>query len=254
VVVVNELLANRYWPGEDPIGKRITLDDSQQGATWITVIGVVKNVARGEWAAPQQEEIYLPFLQNRSYLEDPHPRVAYQTLVVRTSGEPAALAPSVRNAVWSLDRNLPVSEIQTMDQVIAHSTAQPRFNLFLLATFAGVALVLAAVGIYGVMSYSVSRRTHEIGLRMALGARPGDMLRLVVGQTMTLALVGAGAGLVGALALGRFMSSFLYGVRASDPVTFLAVSLILSAVALLASYIPARRATRIDPLLALRHE
>jgi putative ABC transport system permease protein len=149
---------------------------------------------------------------------------------------------------------LPVSEVQTMDAVVERSTAQPRFNLFLLATFAAVALVLAAVGIYGVMSYSVSRRTHEIGLRMALGARPGDVIRIVVGQAMVLALVGACAGFLGALALGRFMSSFLYGVRPSDPLTFLAMSLILGAVALMASYIPARRATRIDPLLALRHE
>ena len=255
VVVVNELLANRYWPGEDPIGKRITLDDARHDSTsWLTVVGVVKNAVRGDWAAPEHEEIYLPFLQNRSYLEDPGAHVAYQTLVIRTSGDAAALAPAVRNAVWSLDRSLPVSEVQTMDAVVERSTAQPRFNLFLLATFAAVALVLAAVGIYGVMSYSVSRRTHEIGLRMALGARPGDVMRVVVGQAMVLALVGACAGFVGALALGRFMSSFLYGVRPSDPLTFLAMSLILGAVALMASYIPARRATRIDPLLALRHE
>jgi putative ABC transport system permease protein len=180
--------------------------------------------------------------------------VAYQTLVIRTSGEAAALAPAVRNAVWSLDSNLPVSEVQTMDAVVARATAQPRFNLVLLATFAAVALVLAAVGIYGVMSYSVSRRTHEIGLRMALGAQPGDVLRIVVGQAMVLAIIGACVGLLGALALGRFMSSFLYGVQPSDPLTFLAMAVVLGAVALTASYIPARRATRIDPLLALRHE
>ena len=255
VVVVNEFLADRYWPGEDPIGKRISLDDPREDPTsWLTVVGVVKNAAQQEWAAPEREEIYLPFLQNRSYLEDSGAYVAYQTLVIRTSGDAAALAPSVRNAVWSLDKSLPVSELQTMDEVVAQSTAQPRFNLLLLGTFAIVALVLAAVGIYGVMSYSVSRRTHEIGLRMALGARPGNVIWLVVSQAMMLALAGAGAGLVGALALGRFMSSFLYGVLPSDPLTFLAMSVILSAVALLASYIPARRATRIDPLLALRHE
>lgn len=255
VVVVNEFLASRYWPGEDPIGKRITLDDPERDSvSWLTVVGVVKNAVRSEWAASEHEEIYLPFLQNRSYLEGSGAHVAYQTLVVRTSGEASALAPAVRNAVWSLDSNLPVSEVQTMDAVVARSTAQPRFNLLLLATFAAVALVLAAVGIYGVMSYSVSRRTHEIGLRMALGAQPGDVLRVVVGQAMALATIGACVGLVGALALGRFMSSFLYGVQPSDPLTFLAMSAILGAVALAASYIPARRATRIDPLHALRHE
>ncbi|HEU6451051.1 MAG TPA: ABC transporter permease [Gemmatimonadaceae bacterium] len=255
VVVVNEFLANRYWPGEDPIGKRITLDDPERDSvSWLTVVGVVKNAARGEWAASEHEEVYLPFLQNRSYLEGSGAHVAYQTLVIRTSGEAAALAPAVRNAVWSLDSNLPVSEVQTMDAVVARATAQPRFNLFLLATFAAVALVLAAVGIYGVMSYSVSRRTHEIGLRMALGARPGDVLGIVVGQAMALAIIGACVGFVGALALGRFMSSFLYGVQPSDPLTFLAMAVVLGAVALAASYIPARRATRIDPLLALRHE
>jgi putative ABC transport system permease protein len=255
VVVVNEFLASRYWPGEDPIGKRITLDDPERDSvSWLTVVGVVKNAVRGEWSAPEHEEIYLPFLQNRSYLEGSGAHVAYQTLVIRTSGEAAALAPAVRHAVWSLDGNLPVSEVQTMDAVVARSTAQPRFNLFLLATFAAVALVLAAVGIYGVMSYSVSRRTHEIGLRMALGARPGDVLGIVVGQAMLLATIGACVGLVGALTLGRFMSSFLYGVQPSDPLTFLAMAVVLGAVALAASYIPARRATRIDPLLALRHE
>ncbi|HEY9426334.1 MAG TPA: ABC transporter permease [Gemmatimonadaceae bacterium] len=255
VIVVNEFLASRYWPGEDPIGKRITLDGPERDSTgWLTVVGVVKNAVQGDWAAPKHEEIYLPFLQNRSYLEDSGAHIAYQTLVIRTSGDAAALAPAVRNVVWSLDENLPVSEVQTMDAVVARSTAQPRFNLLLLATFATVAIMLAAVGIYGVMSYSVSRRTHEIGLRMALGARPADVIRVVVGQALMLAVVGASAGFVGALALGRFMSSFLYGVRPSDPLTFLAMSLLLGAVALVASYIPARRATRIDPLLALRHE
>jgi putative ABC transport system permease protein len=255
VVVVNEFLASRYWPGEDPIGKRITLDDPERDSvSWLTVVGVVKNAVRSEWSASEHEEIYLPFLQNRSYLEGSGAHVAYQTLVIRTSGEAAALAPAVRNAVWSLDSNLPVSEVQTMDAVVARATAQPRFNLFLLATFATVALVLAAVGIYGVMSYSVSRRTHEIGLRMALGAQPGDVVKVVVGQAMALAIIGASAGLVGALALGRFMSSFLYGVQPSDPLTFVAMAVVLGAVALAASYIPARRATRIDPLLALRHE
>jgi len=173
---------------------------------------------------------------------------------VRTFGDPNGLAPAIRGEVWSLDKNVTVSEVQSMDRVVSASTAQPRFYLFLLGTFAAVALILAAVGIYGVMSYSVSRRTHEIGIRMALGANEGVVLKLVTGQGMTLALVGAAAGLAGALLLSGSMSSLLYGIAPTDPLTLVAVSLLLVAVATLATYIPARRATRVDPIVALRYE
>ncbi|HLN58254.1 MAG TPA: FtsX-like permease family protein, partial [Thermoanaerobaculia bacterium] len=254
VVVINEWLAKRHWPGEDPIGKRITFDDQDKDPYWLTVVGVVKNTVRDEWAAAAQGEVYLAYLQHHRYLEAPSSQYAYLTFVVRTTADPAALAPAARRAVWSIDPRVTISQVQTMEEVVAQANARPRFYLLLLATFAGVALILAAVGIYGVISYSVSRRRHEIGLRMALGAGQRDVLRLVVRQGMRIALAGAGAGLAGALLLTRLMSALLYGVGSNDPVTFVLVTLTLTAVALVASYIPARRATRIDPLVALRHE
>jgi putative ABC transport system permease protein len=164
------------------------------------------------------------------------------------------LAPIIRSTVRSLDKNVVLSEVQTMDQVVAEATAEPRFYVLLLGIFAAVALVLAAVGIYGVMSYSVSRRTQEIGIRIALGAQGSDVIRLVVRQGLFLVLIGVSAGLISALAVTRLMAGLLYGIQASDPITFVAVSLVLSGVALMASYIPARRATKIDPMVALRYE
>jgi predicted permease len=253
-VVINEWLAKRHWPGEDPLGKRITFDDQDKNPYWLTVVGVAKNAVREEWAAAPEGEVYLAYLQHRAYLERRESHYAYLTFVARTAVEPAALAPAVRRAVWSLDRSVTISQVQTMEQVVTQANARPRFYLLLLGTFAAVALILAAVGIYGVISYSVSRRRHEIGLRMALGAGERDVLRLVVRQGMRVALAGAGAGLAGALVLTRLMSTLLYGVGSNDPVTFSLVTLVLTAVALLASYIPARRATRIDPLVALRHD
>lgn len=253
-VVVNESLAKRDWPGQNPLGKRITFDDLDKNPSWLTVVGVVKNTVRSQWAEASQAEVYLPYLQHRRYMEKPDSHYSYLTLVVRANIAPASLAPAVRRAVWSLDKNVTLSQVQTMEQVVTQANARPRFYLSLLGTFAAVALILAAVGIYGVISYSVSRRRHEIGLRMALGAGERDVLRLVVRQGMRVALLGAGAGLAGALLLTRLMSTLLYGVGSSDPATFVAVTLTLTAVALVASYIPARRATRIDPLVALRHD
>ena len=254
VVVVNEALARKHWPGEDPIGKRITFDDQDKNPQWLTVVGVSKNTVRNAWGAAPQSETYLAYLQQRRYLERLSSNYTYLTLVLRANGDPSALAPSVRSAVWSVDPNATISQVLKMDDVAAMAVAGPRFYLMLLAVFASVALLLSAVGIYGVMSYSVSRRTHEIGLRMALGAEQGDVLRLVVRQGMLVALVGAGAGLVGALLLTRLMKTLLYGVQATDPITFGAVSLVLVVVALTANYVPARRASRIDPLIALRHD
>jgi putative ABC transport system permease protein len=254
VVVVNEWLARRHWPGEDAIGKRIALDDPRKASSWLTVIGVVKNAVRSDWAAAPEDEVFLPYLQTQRYLERPDTPYSYMTLVVRTDGDPSALAPSLRVVVASLNPGVPVSQVQTMEDVVAQSTASPRFYLLLLGAFATVAVLLAAVGIHGVMSYAVSRRTNEIGVRMALGATPGEVLRLVVGQGMVLALVGAAAGVVGALGLTRLMSGLLYGVRPWDPATFAAVCAFLGAVALAASYFPARQASRIDPLTALRHD
>ena len=254
VVVINDYLARRYWPGEDAIGKRITFDDPAKNPSWLTVVGVTKNTARGNWTSPPEEEVFLPYLQNRAYLDAPSPPFAYLTLVVRTGLDPVALAPAIRGAIHSLDANIPLSEIQTMDHVVAEATGQSRFYLILMGAFATVALVLAGVGIYGVMSYSVSRRTHEIGVRMALGAQGRDVLRLVVFQGIIQALAGVTVGLVGALALSRLMGGLLYGTQPTDPATFAAVVVVLSGVAIAASYIPARRAAKVDPMVALRYE
>jgi putative ABC transport system permease protein len=254
VVVINEALARYCWPSEDPVGKRIALLDSLPNPQWLTVVGVAKNAKQEDWAATPYIEFYFPYLQSREYLEDLHSHFSYLTLVVRTSGDPALLAPAIRSEVRALDEDVTVSQVQTMEQAVADSTAQPRFYLLLLGIFAAVALTLAAVGIYGVMSYSVARRTHEIGLRMTLGATRSDVLKLVAGQGVILALGGAAAGLAGALPLTHLMASLLYGVRPPDLLTFAVVSALLTAVALLASYIPARRAAKVDPMVALRYE
>ena len=254
VVIVNDRMARSYWPGEDPMGKRITLDDSRKNPTWLTVIGVTQNAKQDEWTSAPRPEMYLPLLQSREYLQDPSGHFEYITLVTRTTGEPAAIVNDIKSAIAAIDKNVPVSEIETMDQAVEDLNAQPRFELWLLATFAAVAVLLAALGIYGVMSYSVSRRTHELGVRMALGAAQEDVVKLVVKQAMMLALVGSACGLLAAVVLTRMMSRLLYGVRSTDPLTFVGVALIVSGVALLASYIPARRVTQIDPVAALRCE
>ena len=254
VVVVNEALAHRCWPGEDPIGKRFALEDSLPNLQWLTVVGVVKDTRQKYWAATPDMEMYLPFLQSHDYRESLESHFTYLTLVVRTSADPASLAPAIAAQVWALDRNVTVSQVQSMERVVIDATAQPRFNLLLLGAFAGVALTLAGVGIYGVMSYAVSCRTHEIGIRMAVGAKSIDVLKLVTRQGLALALVGTATGLAGSFGLTRVMSSLLYGVHPDDPSTIAGVLLVLVVVALTASYLPARRAARVDPMLALRHE
>jgi len=263
VVMINERAANQYWPGEDPIGKRISFDADNSETfdankdnvhTWLAVIGVVKNAKQSDWAADAYPEAYLAALQNRDFLGDAGSHIAYLTLVVRTNGDPAALAASVKKTVWSIDRNLPISEVLTMDGVVADANAQPRFEMLLLGVFAAIALMLAAVGIYGVMSYSVSRRTHEIGIRISLGASRADVLRMVVLQGMGQALAGTATGVAGALLLSRLMARMLYGVQPTDPITFGGVAIVLSLVALLAACVPARKAIRIEPMVALRHE
>ena len=250
VVLVNEHLAARQWPGENPVGRRIMLDDEN----WLTVVGVVKNAVRGEWAAAPEDEVYLPALQTRELMNSPHPMSAYLTYVVRTEGDPAALAPSLRAAIRSIDPTLPISEVRTMRSIVAQANARARFQMLLLAVFAAAAALLAAIGIYGVMSYAVSKRTREIGVRMALGADPGRVVRLVVREGMAVAVAGAAAGLVAASLLTRLMAGLLYGVGASDPATYLGVALLLLSIALTASWVPARRAARIDPMKALRSE
>jgi predicted permease len=254
-VVINQRAAAFYFPGEDALGKRISFAaDDDHRPIWLRVVGIAKNAPQDEWTAKPEPEAYLAAFQNREYLQSPGAHFAYLTLVVRTTGDPAALAGAVKQTVWSFDRNLPISEVFTMEGAVALVTAQPRFEMLLLAVFAAVALLLAAIGIYGVMSYSVSRRTHEIGIRVSLGADRATVMRLVLGQGLKLAAAGSAAGLSGALLLSRTMRGLLYGVQPTDPATFVTVALVLAAVALLASYLPARRATRVDPIAALRCE
>lgn len=254
VAVVNQRFAQLLWPGEDPIGKRFTLGHPPARPDWITVVGVARDVVQDQWGGRPYEEIYLPYLQTESYLGDAADRYAYLTLVVRTQGDPAAIAPSVQQVIRSIDKNVAISDLQTMDQVVADATAGTHFYSLLLGSFATVALLLAAVGIYGVMSYSVERRTQEIGIRIALGAQARDVVRMVVSQGVSLAIVGVVTGVAAALVATRLMAKLLYGVLPNDPLTFIAVSLLLTAVAILACYIPARRASRLDPVAAMRND
>ncbi|HEY1946685.1 MAG TPA: ABC transporter permease [Bryobacteraceae bacterium] len=254
VVVINQRAAHEYWPGENPIGKRITFNPNTNLPMWATVIGVAANEKQDNWAAKPYPVVYLSALQNSDFLGASNSHVAYITLVLRTNGNPADLAAAVKHTVWSFDRNLPVSEVLTMDRVVADATAQPRFEMLLLGMFAAVALVLAAIGVYGVMNYSVSRRRREIGIRISLGASRTAVLRMVMQQGMLQVLAGAVAGIAGALLLSKLIAKMLYGVQPADPVTFGGVAVVLGLAALLAVCIPARRATRIDPMVALRNE
>jgi predicted permease len=251
VAVVNEYMAKRYWPNEDPVGKHFAMDNpAKAGAEkvkWIKVVGVVKNAVRGDWADPPSEEVFLPYSQN-------HGVGAYLTLVVRTAGDPAGLAPSIENAIWSVDRDVTISEVQAMEAVVTRANSQARFSAALLAAFAIVALLMSAVGIYGVMAYAVARRRQEIGVRMALGASRGDVLSGVLRQGMAMALAGAVIGVAGGLILSRLMGTLLYGVKPSDPLTFAGAAALLTIVALTACYVPARHATLVDPMTALRYE
>ncbi len=246
VVVVGEAVARKYWPGQSPIGKRIAPGRVESEDDWCQVVGLVKDVKQMDLAAEPKPQIYFTYEQ-ASFFAPRH-------LVVRTEGDPLALAATVRKTVWDVDREQPVSDINTMEGVLSDSIARQRFTTLLLGVFAGVALVLAAVGIYGVMSYSMAQRTREIGIRMALGAQKRHVLNLAVGQGLRLVAVGVALGLAVAFALTRLMSSLLYGVSATDPATLVIISLFLVAVALFASYIPARRAAKVDPLIALRYE
>jgi len=245
-VVISETMARRYWPGEDPVGKRIGAGRIQRPEDWIQVIGVVKDVRQFELTAEPRPQMYLSYRQAGFF--------APRDLVVKTDVDPASMAATVRNAVWEIDKDQPVSNIKTMEEIFLDSIARQRFSMLLLAIFAAVALVLAAVGIYGVMSYSVAQRTHEIGIRMALGAQTGAVLKLAVGYGLKLVVAGVAIGLIAAFALTRVMSTLLFGVTATDPMTFTLISLLLVFVAAVASYIPARRATKVDPIIALRYE
>ncbi|HZH90556.1 MAG TPA: ABC transporter permease [Pyrinomonadaceae bacterium] len=244
VVVVNESLARRVFPGEDPIGKRITVWRDEKFAR--EIVGIVGDVKSSRLDAETKSQIYVPYAQDAGW--------GALSLAVRTTVEPETLTAAVRGAVLSVDKNQPVHDVKTMEDVLSASVANNRLVVLLFGLFALFALVLAAVGIYGVMSYSVTQRTHEIGIRMALGAQPADVLRLILRQGMVLTLLGVGLGLAGSFALSRLLSSLLFGVSATDPVTFGGLSLLLTAVALVACYIPTRRAMKVDPMVALRNE
>ncbi|HYN20289.1 MAG TPA: ABC transporter permease [Thermoanaerobaculia bacterium] len=247
VVIVSETMAKRIWPGENPIGRRFTFGDpaDEEDPGWRRVVGVVADVRHDSLDAEPTSEAYWPQSQGPS---------TQATLVLRTSGDPAQLATPLREAVREMDRDLPLEQVQSMEQVVADALAQSRFKTLLLGLFAGLALVLAAIGVYGVVSYSVAQRTHEMGIRLALGARRAQVLQLVVVQGMRLVLIAAAVGLAAAFYLTRFLREQVYGVSATDPLTFVVVPLVLLTVALLANWLPALRATRVDPLEALRYE
>jgi putative ABC transport system permease protein len=246
VGIVNEAMVREYFPNEDPLGKRVRWARNPQ-VEWITIVGVAGDVKHFGLDLPDSPALYSPYTQI-------NPWKRWMTFVARTQSEPAALAAAVKQQIWKIDSQLPVSKVKTMNEVAAASFAARRFNMLLLAIFAGLALVLAAVGIYGVMSYTVTQRTQEIGIRMALGARAGDVLSLIIKNGMVLTLLGVVLGLAGAFGLTRLLTTLLFGVKPTDTVTFITVSIVLIFVALLACYLPARRATRVDPLVALRYE
>ena len=246
-VVINDTMAARYWPNEDAIGRQFMMGTDDK--PWLTIVGIVGTVRHNAVVEEPRNEMYLAHAQLPAHIGSA-PRG--MTLVVKTAGNPIALAGQVRDAVRAIDRNLPVSDIRTMDQVTAAALSQPRFITFLLALFAGTALTLAAIGIYGTISLLVAERTQEMGIRLALGANPPAILRLVLGQGMILTAIGLGLGLAGAAILTRTLSGLIYGVGTLDPLTFVAVPALLCLVALAACFIPARRAAAVDPITTLR--
>jgi putative ABC transport system permease protein len=247
VIIVNETFVKRHFPNENPLGKHIKPGISLGGpSVWREIVGVVKDVKHKQALSRDYEpEYYLPHAQMP---------LGSMNLVVRTANEPQSLARSLQTVVHELDWNIPVYRIKTLEQYLGVAVAQPKFNALLLGSFAGLALLLTAIGLYGVMAYAVIQRTQEIGIRLALGAQTGDVLRLVLRQGLKLTALGLAIGLVTAYALTRYMQTLLFGVKPSDPLTFAAIALLLTVVALVACYMPARRATKVDPLVALRYE
>ena len=245
-MIINQELAHEVFPGEDPIGKRVTFGATDNGQPlWYQIVGMAANVRSLELREEPVSELYFSASQN------PFPAMS---LVIRSSVEPSALSSAVRQVVSEVDRSVPVSNIETMDRIVSESITQPRFNLFLLGLFSTVAMLLSAAGIYGVTAYTVTQRTHEVGIRLALGAQVSDVLKMILGQGMAVIGIGLVLGLVSAFLLMRLLRSLLFGVGENDPLTFAAITVGLLLVALVACYIPARRATKVDPLIALRYE
>jgi putative ABC transport system permease protein len=247
VAVINQSMVREYFSNQDPIGARFRWARGNQ-ATWITIVGVVGDVKHFGFERAEQPAAYTAYEQ----LDQPWKR--WMTLVIRSNTDQAALLAQVKRQLWTVDGQVPVTRVRSMTEVMSASLAEQRFNMALLGIFAAVALTLAAIGIYGVMSYSVTQRTHEIGVRIALGADRSDVVTLVLRQGLVLTAIGVVTGLATALALTRVMSSLLFGVSATDPVTFAIISVLLGGVALVACFVPARRATKVDPMIALRSQ
>ncbi|HXN53342.1 MAG TPA: ABC transporter permease [Candidatus Acidoferrum sp.] len=246
VALINQTMARSLWPGENPVGKRFKKGAFRENVPWITIVGIVGDVHQAGPASPARAEMYLPYQQQEFFAPD--------YLAVRTSGEPLLLAESVRQQIWSVDKQQPVAEVMPLERLVGENLAPRRMQASLLGGFAGLALLLASIGIYAVLSFVVTQRTQEIGVRVALGAHSRDVLRMILSHGLKLFAIGAVLGLVAALALSRTMGHLLYGISASDPFSFLTVTFVLGVVTLLACYIPARRAMRVDPLVALRYE
>jgi putative ABC transport system permease protein len=240
VAIISETLARTWWGDQDPIGKRIKVDDP-----WRTIVGIAGDVRQSGLKDTPSGELYVPYLQFP---------VFNMHLVLHATRDPLSLVSAIRNEVRALDPNQPVDNVRTMDKLVARNIAQDRLHMLLMGSFGTLALLLAAVGIFGVMSHSVSQRTSEMGIRMALGARQSDLVRLVLREGLKLVVIGVVLGLTGAIVLTRFIASMLYGVSVTDPLTFATVSMVLFLVAALACYIPARRATKVDPMAVLRYE
>jgi predicted permease len=250
VALVNEEMVRRYWAGRDPIGGRFKIG-GRATRPWVTVVGIVKDVRHNGVADIVKEKFYVPHTQWHKSVGNP---IRAMTLVVRTTGTPSSLAPSIRNAIRQMDPALPVADVRSMTDVVGAALSTPRFTSVLLSMFALLAVTLSAVGIYGVLSYLVSRRTREIGIRVAIGADRGRVLRLVLASGLGLAAVGIVAGLVVALFVSRLLSGLLHGVTAADPLTFVSVAIGLGVIAFAASLAPAWRAMRVDPVVALKSE
>ncbi len=249
VVVVSNSVARALWPGEDPIGKRIAMQERPKPEDWLTVVGVVDDIRQQQLTAKPSPAIYQPYLQvNHTFF------LSHMTFVVRTASSPGAVAPAIRGIIQGVDADQPVQSIATMGDVIAGTTAEPRFRTRLIGAFSIMAVLLSAIGIYGVLACSIAERTHEIGIRMAIGASKGSIVRMVLHRTLLLVATGVALGTAGALAVTRVLENFLFEVRPADPATYVAVATLLGAVALFAGLLPARRASTVDPLVALRYE